>query len=272
MSSGEDSKKSASQYLIVQPEYNNSLEDLENGFEISIEGVRVPHHDPFLGKAFIARPETRVNVGGEDHFFRLLDLPIESNTLIFNLGSLEEQPPLTPELLSSSVLPVLSAICQIEKVVNKHILEEPRIVAISQQSPVNVSMAGIPEAYKALREDIMPWRRRHNKKIANLNVQEKRAEIERKRAEVAEATARTQKQRAEADKIRAEAQRIEAEARKLEFELKKEQIDFAYSLAKKMAPDATTVEQLALFKELLPHLEILSLSNAGLSLSDDDRP
>ena len=268
MSSGEETKKAKSQYLIVQPENNDLLEGLENGFEISFEDLRLPHRFHHR-KGFLTRPETRVNVGGRDHFFRLLDLPAGSSTLVFDFGISEEQPPLTPELLTSRVIPVLSALCKIEKVVNKNICEEPRIVAISQQSPVNVSMTGIPEAYKALREDIMPWRRKHNKKIAELNEQEKQADIERKRAEVAEATARTEKERAEAAKIRAESLRIEAEARKLEFALKKEQIEFAYSLVNKMAPDATQVEQLTLFKELLPHLEALSLSNAGLSLPDD---
>jgi len=108
---------------------------------------------------------------------------------------------------------VLSALCEIEKIISEDHLTEPRIVAITQQSPVNVSMTGIPEAYKALREDIMPWRRKHQKEIAKLNEKEKQAEIERKKAEVAEATARTDRERAEAEKIRAESQRIEAETR-----------------------------------------------------------
>jgi hypothetical protein len=127
-------------------------------------------------------------------------------------------------------------------------------------------MVGIPEAYKALRDDLIPWRIKHQKNIAKLNEQEKLLEIERKKAEIAEATARNEKETAEAKKIRAETQRIEAEARKIQFELKKEQIAFAYSFVEKIAPDANHVERLTLFKELLPHIELLTLTDSGLSL------
>lgn len=236
-----------------------------SGLEVSIADINTPHK--FHGKkGFITSPQKIIRVEGVEHYFRVIDIPSGSRSLIFNFGSDKSQPPLTPALLTLRVIPILSALCEMEKIINGNSVTEPRIVAITQQSPVNVSMIGIPEAYKALREDIIPWRRRHQKEIAKLNEKEKKAEIERKKAEVAEATGRTEKEIAEAQKIRAESHRIEAETTKLRFELKKEQVEFAYSLVEKIAPDANHVERLTLFKELLPHVETLTLSDSGLSV------
>lgn len=169
---------------------------------------------------------------------------------------------LTPKSLTSSILPAITALCEIEKIINPENPVQPRIVAITQSSPISVSAVGLPEAYRVLREDIIPWRRKHGQELSLLIEDEKKAEIEKKRAEVAEAIARTEKDVAEAAKIRAEAVRIETENRQKQFQITKEQIEFVVSLVEKLKPESSEVDRFILFKDLLPHIEALTSAKA----------
>jgi hypothetical protein len=219
-------------------------------------------------KGYVAKLEDKIRIRDKFHYFRLLDLPIESSTFDLNFNQNNLQPPLTPELLEHTILPIISSLCEIQKILNTESECQPRIVAISQSSPVKTSIQGIPDAYKVLRDDIVPWRRKYQKEMSDLEKQEKQVDIEKKKAEVMESSARTEKEIAEAAKIRAESQKLEAEAAQLRFQLKKEQIEFVYTLVEKLSPDADKVERLTLFTQLLPQVETLALTNPEIDITD----
>lgn len=170
---------------------------------------------------------------------------------------------LTPFTLSADILPLIEAIFHIQRIIGRKIATSPRIVFIGQSSPVNISLTGIPEAYKLLRDDLIPWRRAHQKAISNLEEQKRNAEVFRLRAESDEIAARTKQAEAEAARLKSEAKKMQLQYEKDMFELRKMKIDFIYDLVLKLAPNASHAEKLSLFNELLPQIETV-LSSPSL--------
>jgi hypothetical protein len=241
-------------YLIVQPEETPGKRRLVPGSRLLLCSVGSPKWaSPFHARVISAEPSLLelFKKRLREHYVLLLKFP-------------RFEPLLTVDLLRSKVLPVLEAIAAIERLVNPTAELPPRIVSLTQNSPVEVSMDGIADAYKAVREDIIPWRREHEKELARLEEHERAAEIAGKKAEVAESEARSAKERAEAQRILADANRLHAEAEKMRFELKKAKVELAFIVIDKLKPGATEIERLELFARLLPQLETLSLPEPTL--------
>ena len=79
-------------------------------------------------------------------------------------------------------------------------------------SPLNLTVKGALEATELIRDIVVPWRRQHAEKMAQLQEMEKFSEIEIKKAELLEKQAITTKVNAESERVQAEAEKIRAEA------------------------------------------------------------
>jgi transcriptional regulator with GAF, ATPase, and Fis domain len=120
-----------------------------------------------------------------------LSLPekINGESLAFNSLTLtgNDSEILTPNFLATKLSPYLNALSEIQNIISdvlkqKH--HEIRIRMIAQNSPISVSLDGAAEAVQAVRDTVIPWRRKHAETMAHLLEQEKIAEIELKKAEV----------------------------------------------------------------------------------------
>ena len=179
---------------------------------------------------------------------------------------LHVEPELTAMLLSQRVAPLIKAITDLQLALNPTLAKPARIASISQASPIEVSFEGIAEAYKALREDIVPWRQRHQKELAALEEAVRREEIAKKKSEVVLAEAKTATQIAEAKKLAAEAAALEQEVESKRFHLKREKVEFAVDLAAKMLPSGTHLDRIELVTRLLPTLDTLMLTQPEVTL------
>jgi hypothetical protein len=97
---------------------------------------------------------------------------------------------------------------------------------------------------------IIPWRRAHAERLAQLEQLEKEAQIARLQAETSELHARTQRETAEAE-LR------HTEVAQLRNDIRREQIKFALDVVKVISPELATLEQVDYATRLLPILEKL---------------
>jgi hypothetical protein len=177
---------------------------------------------------------------------------------------------LTPDYLADTVTPFLRGIAELQAIIDEINGKERSIVRIkrlAQWSPINVNLQGGAEALEAIQDAVVPWRIKHKKEIANLQEQEKRAEIEVRKAEILEKKSLAAKSKAEAKKLAAEAarQREEAEALKLEnekqrLELHRAKIQLALDILSMVAPNLTESDKIAYVVKLLPPIDVLGSS------------
>jgi hypothetical protein len=183
--------------------------------------------------------------------------------------STDSTPKLTPRYLELQVLPYLKALEVIqEALADATRTTRPatvRILSITQESPVGVSLQGAAQALAVVQETIVPWRRLHAKNMARLAEQERLAEIEAKRAEVLERRARAMRDREETKKLLAEARRQEQEARRLaianeslRLELERSRIQLVLDLLTRTAPDLPEEKRIAVVTRLLPPITALA--------------
>lgn len=173
-------------------------------------------------------------------------------------------PPLSPKLLTDTVAPLLQAVFELQKTLRLKQRAKPRIASISQSSPIEASLEGVADAYKALREDIIPWRRRHQKELAVLAESELAQDIAKKKAEVTLSEAQTAAQLAEARKALAESKKIEQEVEAARFALNRAKFEFVVEMAEKMLPKGSDIERIELVTRLLPNVETLLFSQAEI--------
>ncbi len=177
--------------------------------------------------------------------------------------------PLTPSTFQEKVLPHLNALQELQDVFDlarKRKKQRTLILrTVAYFCPVQVGFDGVGDAINAVKEDLVPWRRRHAQKLAQLEEQDrvagtatKRAEEARIRAEAAVGKAEAKKLRAEADKAEAEAQSVRIANKKAEFELNKIYFDFAMELAEKYFPKASVAERMVHAMQMLPQIKVLS--------------
>lgn len=174
---------------------------------------------------------------------------------------------LSPGVISSEISPFVSATAELQSIINqmKGVPSEEVVVRlISHSSPININFDGAKEAVREIKEDIIPWRRKHAKKIARLQEQEKQVEIESKKAEILEKQAKGQ---AETDKVAAEAsiqcataERMKIENDRLRLELHREQIQLALDMIEKFAPGMSEQERITYVIKLLPPINTLVFS------------
>jgi transcriptional regulator with XRE-family HTH domain len=93
---------------------------------------------------------------------------------------------LTPSFLLSTLGPFLQAIADIQYSIDE-IQGKKRgkvlIKAITQQSPINISLEGAAKAVELVVNLLFPFWRKHQKKLAQLQEQERKVEIGNKKAE-----------------------------------------------------------------------------------------
>jgi hypothetical protein len=172
---------------------------------------------------------------------------------------------MTPWFLSEVLIPYVGAISEIQQICNRvlrHPLIEVTLKSISQSSPMDIKLLDAAEAINALKEDLIPWRRKHAQNLADLKETEVTAEIRKKQAEALEIQARSFRNSAEAERTRAEAAKIneEAEQLKLEnekrrFELQRMKLELALDVISKMQPDLPQAERYLYAIQLLPSID-----------------
>lgn len=192
--------------------------------------------------------------------------------------SAHSQQKLSPHRLRNVITPYLSAIAQTQYIIDEirsRKFNEIDIKAITHSSPININLDGAPETVRLITDVVVPWRRKHAKKIAQLLEQEKRAEIAVKKAEIAEQKVRVTKERAEAEKIDsetarlwAETERIKLENDKLRLELHKAKIDMALDFLSRVAPNLSETERLTYLVKLLPSLDIMIFSELEIATTN----
>lgn len=191
----------------------------------------------------------------------------KANTFVLDSTDLFALNELTPEYLIKKVAPYIYAIGEIQHLIDEIRISKTRSIkinSITQNSPISVNLEGAPEAVKLVQESVIPWKRKHAEAMAQLNEQEKLAEIEIKKAEILEKRSNAAKNRAEAEKTASEAavQREQAEKMKLEneklrMELHRQKIQLALDLLEKLSPHLGEADRAIYLVKLLPHLNVI---------------
>lgn len=117
--------------------------------------------------------------------------------------------------------------------------------------PIEISLSGIADAISILQEFIVPWRREHSKKLAELEL-----------AEVAKANANKTLERQtldanESDKIQKEILELAASQELQRKKLQIEQMKLALEIIEKINPDLSEEQKLLYSMKLLAPLETL---------------
>jgi hypothetical protein len=139
---------------------------------------------------------------------------------------------LTPKYLEDHLVPYLLALeamqQECDELLNKERRERVVIAEITQKSPITIGLQGLGDAINAIKEIISPWRRRHAKKIAELNALDLEIEIKKKQAEAmkAETELGTKREASKTrrllrEKIEQEIERDKIENARNRFELDK---------------------------------------------------
>ena len=160
---------------------------------------------------------------------------------------------LTSTILAKRIAPMVDAIERLQAFANLGRIAaypEPRVILILQNSPIEFSMSGVVDAYKAIRDDIIPWRARHNKEFAALEQAEKLLRLrglqfELKRTQASSHSALD----LEVKMIEVEKQRLEVLAQTAN--LKASQVRLAIEVMEKLFPSATEQQRLENFSQVL---------------------
>ena len=189
---------------------------------------------------------------------------------------------LSPNYLSSTINPYLTAIANIQNIIDSVRNVEQRkinITSIRQNSPISVNLDGASQAIQVATDFIVPWKREHSRQMAQLAIFEKEAEIESKKAEVLEKRARASKDRAEAERLNAEsvkqhreAEQLSLENEKLRLELQYAKIQLALDMLKQISPHLSETEKIACLIKLLPSVDVLVFSELNITAKFSDEP
>jgi hypothetical protein len=202
--------------------------------------------------------------------------PLVGFTLQENIHVLSPQ--LTPQYLTSTILPYLNAIAEIQITIDEILSREPREIAIrsiTQNSPISVSLDGASEAIKTIQDNVVIWRRENAKILAQQQISENEVTIEVLKAETLEKRANAAKSRAEAEKISAEAekQRQETERLRLEnqqtrVEIERAKVQLAFDILDRIDPNIPATEKITYVIKLLSPLDVIAFSKLEISVSE----
>ncbi len=129
---------------------------------------------------------------------------------------------LTVDYLQTAVLPYLQAVEQLQQIIASVTKMEPPSIEVKSITigSIDVSMSGVAEALRTVRDFVVPWRRKHDKEITGLDGLEKAAAVKK-----AEAEAYAQKAASETavarEKATVERMFLENDALRLEIEKNK---------------------------------------------------
>lgn len=202
------------------------------------------------------------------------------NTLVFADSAV-----LTPLELNRTFVPYIQALFDLERICSDLKQEqyvEPRIVSISQHSPVKLEFNGLVEALKVVDRIITPEGRRIARQMDELEIKKGEAEIalrqatvydirariseappinsadaELKQAESAKLRAEAMQMEAEAEVKRAEAAKLRAEAAQMALSNEQARIDIALKILREFAPALNEQERMAYILRLVPVLKSL---------------
>lgn len=237
--------------LSGQPvEYELVSHSLESGPEY--DSVPLEQYDGILGEVIaVAKPldiQSRESEQAEVS-------PNHVNNADYIVFSGSDDWRITPEFLLLTITPYLTALANIQRVINQTQKKTDQGIYISlikQSSPISVSLDGASEAVQVVREMAIPWRRKHAETMARLAEQEKQIEIEKGRAAVLVS-------HMDAAKVREEIKRIELENEKLQLELEHARIQHAQDVLDTFAPHLSEFERISLLIKLVPSLgEVIS--------------
>ncbi|MCU0497364.1 MAG: hypothetical protein MUF87_08445 [Anaerolineae bacterium] len=193
--------------------------------------------------------------------------------MITNLDDLQ------PYHLTTQITPYLQALIDLQKILSELKGEVPppvKIRSITQNSPIETLIEGVGQSLSIVFEQVIPWRKRHAQKMADLAEREKELEIARKQAELEAMRSQTHRDRddhqtkQEAERIRLEQakidlqrQQIEVEQKQIEvekqrFELEQDRINLAITIIDKYGANLPEAERIAHITRLLPPVTILT--------------
>ncbi len=228
----------------------------------------------------VARPsgvssgDTYIRVGGSDEFpLLMLERSVIETALLVDQYRPDRL--LDADMITTEVVPLLKAIELFHNTVRSAKQQNEykiRVRAISQFSPIQLTLEGATEALKLIREMVTPWRNKHAQTIAYLQEQQLKEEIAFKRAEVIEMHARAkrggkeaQKFEAEASVQRAESLKMQLEYEKVHLEVQRQRIQLALDVIQSIAPNMSEAERIHHVVQLFPSLE--TITNSKLQLT-----
>lgn len=183
---------------------------------------------------------------------------------------------LSPEYLHAVISPYLLAIESIQHIIDKingQANTKVKILSITQNSPIGVSLEGVSETIQIILDNVMPLKRQNAKKMADFALREKRYEIEKKRMELQEINFRFTKNRKEIEKesLEIEGMRESVEKARLEnertrFELFQAKTSLVLDILAKVAPNLPEIEKLTYITMLLPDIDTTLSSDFDISL------
>jgi hypothetical protein len=197
-------------------------------------------------------------------------LPLDRGTVCLFLRQGPAAPrveTLTPQYLSSVVVPYLCAIADLQQITDELEKKAPRqirILAITEGSPVSATVEGVSGAVQIIQEMVTPWQLDHAKPMAHLVQRESKATSDLARAEIFEARARLNQDAAKSKKLlakaaeryaRAETRRQQGEEQRLSLQYA--QIHLALQILSRLEADLQEEESMAYLLRLLPILETL---------------
>jgi len=177
---------------------------------------------------------------------------------------------LTPENLSSQVAPYLQAIFDIQQIVGEFevqaggVAAQPRIVSISQNSPIQVSVEGIGKAFDIISMMVIPWKRENAKKRDDSAVAQEQLKIVVAQAEIAEKklqSAQNQKMAAlELEQKRLEIREKQLDLDKREREGFEETLRMAFRILDEVAPGLSAEQRVARAIDLTRGVKVIAES------------
>lgn len=149
------------------------------------------------------------------HFTRSVAVRGQTNTLILRGKTGSDMSTLTPDVLSTAILPYLSALADLQRLVNEFSDKpNPRvaIVSISHQKHTVAEISGAGPLLALIRDAIVPWRRRYAGEVSKVNRAITRARIILREAEILKLRSGTENNTVEAKMLDAEASKKYTEA------------------------------------------------------------
>jgi hypothetical protein len=130
--------------------------------------------------------------------------------------------PLTTRVLAQEVLRYLDAMLEVQQIITEMrggTFVEPTIRELSHNSPLSVSFTGtIGEAVTTIQNIVIPWRRKHAKAIADLEVAEREVSIAKTQAEIQEIKVQTAQAESDPELAQIARERGRAEVERMQLE------------------------------------------------------
>jgi len=177
---------------------------------------------------------------------------------------------LTPENLSNQVAPYLQAIFDVQQIVDEFEVQagkvavQPRIVSISQNSPIQVSVEGIGKAFDIISMMVIPWKRENAKKRDDSAVAQEELKIVVAQAEIAEKklqSAQNQKLAVlELEQKRLDIREKQLDLDKREREGFEEALRMAFRILDEVAPSLSAEQRIARAIDLTRGMKVIKES------------